>query len=124
MSNGFLSTLLEEDVREDINARKRGEPAGGAGSNIGGSRANYGGAGPSGRLRQGVGGVVDLLACNVTSAKNSDTSNLNVLWGMGVVKPILVECNAMHVESPVILLVIARTRVQANSREIRSRGEQ
>ena len=75
-------------------------------------------------LRHGVGGVVDLLACSVTSARNSDTSNLNVLWGMGVVKPILVECNAMHVESPVILLVIARTRVQANSREIRSRGEQ
>lgn len=41
----ILSTLLQKDVREEINARKRGEPLGGGER----PQAHYGGAGPSAR---------------------------------------------------------------------------
>ena len=50
----ILSTLLQEDVREEINARKRGEPLA---DHHGAPSANYGGSGPSGRPYSGSGGA-------------------------------------------------------------------
>ena len=50
----ILSTLLQEDVREEINARKRGEPLA---NHYGAPSANYGGSGPSGQPFSGSGGA-------------------------------------------------------------------
>ena len=49
----ILSTLLQKDAREKINARERGEPLGGG---FGAPQANYGGATPSGRQSRSAGG--------------------------------------------------------------------
>ena len=49
----ILSTLQQDDVRDEVNSRKRGEPLGGGTPDIGGRHANYGGAGPSGRSTPG-----------------------------------------------------------------------
>ena len=50
----ILSTLLQEDVREEINARKRGEPLA---DHHGAPSANYGGSGRVGQPPSGSGGV-------------------------------------------------------------------
>ena len=47
-----LSTLLQSDVREEVNARKRGEPLGA----IDRPQAHFGGSGPSGRNSGSSGG--------------------------------------------------------------------
>ena len=60
----ILSTLLQDDVRDEVNARKRGEPIGGGAPDLGGRHANYGGAGPSGRPSPGgQGGGMTKLQC-------------------------------------------------------------
>ena len=43
----ILKTLVQEDVREDINAAERGEPL--AQHGLGGPQANFGGTDPNGR---------------------------------------------------------------------------
>ena len=56
----ILSTLVQEDVRETINARKRGEPLGGHGM----AAANYGGADTGGNRSGYSGGGKGSITCH------------------------------------------------------------
>lgn len=56
----IVSTLLQRDVREEINARKRGEPLG-SGER---PQAHFGGAGPSGRNSGSLGGGMKDVQCH------------------------------------------------------------
>ena len=56
----IVSTLLKRDVREEINARKRGEPLG-SGER---PQAHFGGAGPSGRNSGSLGGGMKDVQCH------------------------------------------------------------